>query len=276
MKIVELNKENLIEWAGSIPEEIFVKLMIGNPHYCGAGVTFMDQVAGAVCWEENQSVWKLQSIYIFPEHRRLGLGSELMDYLFGRMEEAACSKLVVNYEDEGEQITLQPFLTYNGFDVERLEMDLGRSNLQTISDGLKPFRLAKKLGNYSRISELKGLEKAICEQWMFKKLGEHVEDYAARKPFSYVIINKMKVAGMLLLKEQEGLISVDYFKVKEHSVTRALPLLAAALEDLSKQYPMNTEVEMVLTNEKAVNLYLRIAGENIEKTNECVGVFYRE
>lgn len=275
MKIVELNKENLIEWAGSIPEEIFVEMMIGNPHYCGAGVIFMDQVAGAVCWEENQSVWKLHSIYIFSEQRRLGLGSELMDYLFEKMEEAACRKLVVNYEDEGERITLKPFLIYNGFDVDHLEMDLGLSNLQTISDRLKPFPLAKKLGNYSKISELKGLEKAICEQWMFKKLGEHVEDYAGTKPFSYVIINKMKVAGMLLLKDQEGVISVDYFKVKEHSVTRALPLLAAALEDLGKQYPMDTEVEMILSNDKAVNLYLRIAGENIEKTNECIGVFYR-
>lgn len=276
MKITDLNKENLIEWAGSIPEEVFVELMMGNPHYHGAGVTFMDQVAGAVCWEENQSVWKLQSIYIFPEHRRLGLGSELMDYLFEKMEEAGCNKLIVNYENDGERITLQPFLRYNGFDVDYLEMDLGRTNLQTIWERLKPFRLAKKLGTYSKICELKGLEKEICEQWMFKKIGEHVEEYDGTKPFSYVIINKMKVAGILLLKEQEGVISVDYFKIKEHSVTRALPLLAAALEDLCKQYPMDTEMEMVLTNEKAVNLYLRIAGENIEKTTECVGVYFRE
>lgn len=275
MKITDLTKENLIEWAGAIPKEIFVELMIENPRYHAAGVTFMNQVAGAVCWEENKSVWKLQSIYIFPECRRLGLGGELMDYLVDQMEERDCMKLVVNYQNEGERITLQPFLIYCGFEVDNLEMKLGRTNLQTVTERMKPFRLAKKIGTYSRISELEGIEKLICAEWVFKKLGEHLEEYVGEKPFSYVIINKMKVEGMLLLKEDQGIIRVDYFKVKERSVTRALPLLAVALEDLSRQYPVDTKLEMVLTNEKAENLYLRIAGEYMEKTNECLGEFYR-
>ncbi len=275
MKIVDLNKENLMEWAGAIPEEVFVELMIGNPRYYAAGVIFMDQTAGAVCWEENQFAWKLQSIYVFPEHRRLGLGSELIDYLVGRMEVKDCKKLVVNYQNEGERVSLQPFLTYCDFEMDNLKMNLGRTDLATINERLKPFKLAKKLGSYSRISDLQGIEKMICERWLVKKLGEHVETYGGSKPFSYVIIDKMKIAGILLLREKEGIISLDYFKVKENSVMRALPLLAVALEDLNKQYSMDTEVDMVLTNNQAVKLYLRIAGVDIEKTKECIGELYR-
>lgn len=273
MEIVNLNKTILPDWAGTIPEEVFIHLMQQAPGYYAVGITFMNKIAGAVCWEEEDGSWELQSIYIFPEYRRLGLGSELVAVLAERMATKSCNLLTVAYEEEDERITLQPFFTYCGFRMEPVEMMVGITDVGTVRKRLEDPRLVRKLGRCLRMHQLTSRERRLCDQWLMKVMGEHVDAYEVKKPASYVIFDKESVAGILLFSEEEDVISLDYFKVRSDSAVRVLPLLATAASDLHRQYPPDTRVEMILSNDHVRSLYARLTEGVTEQEMICCGYF---
>ena len=271
MKIVELNEKILPEWAGTIPKELFIDLMLKKSRHYAAGIVFMDEIAGAICWEENETFWELQSIYIFPEYRRLGLGSGLLEYLAARMKIKSCRRLDISYYGEDELVMLYPFLVHCGFWMETVEVSVGVTDVQTALKCLEKQRCDKKIGRYAKMSELTAKERQICDLWMLRTLGVHIDAYESEKPSSYVILDGINVIGILLFREVENILRLEYCKVRSEAIVRVIPLLAAAIADLGVQYPKDMGIEMILSNEQAVNLYSRLVSGKTEQATVCCG-----
>lgn len=273
MEIKELKQNLLPEWAGAIPEELFVSLMQGKKNRHAAGARFLDEAAGAICWEENEAGWTLQSIYVFPEYRRLGIASELVAHLSDRMQKEKSKLLTMTYNDEEELVMLEPFLIHCGFRMETMTMPLGVTLLSTVQKRLEDPKLPKKVGSFARLHELKQRERLLCSQWMEKNLQESIDSYATAAPSSYILLSGSQVDGILLFGQSGNVLSLDYIQFRSSAIARVLPLLSIAVRDLSKAYPPDTRIEMLLSNERAVNLFSRLTGSGMEAVTIHHGSF---
>lgn len=273
MEIQELKQELLPTWAGAIPEELFVSLMQGKKNYHAAGARFLDETAGAICWEENEAGWSLRSIYVFPEYRRLGIASELIAQLSARMQKENSKLLTITYNDEEDLVMLEPFLTHCGFRMETITMPLGVTQLSTVQKRLEDPKLPKKVGSFARLHELNKRERLLCSKWMEKNLQESMEPYATAKPSSYILLNESQVDGILLFGQAEDSLTLDYIQFRSSAVARVLPLLSVAVRDLSESFPPDTRIEMLLSNERAVKLFSHLTGSDIESVTIHHGSF---
>ena len=274
MEIIQLKQESLSEWAGFIPEELFLELMRGGRHLYAVGVTFKDEPQGALCWEENGKEWVLQSIYIHPEYRHLRLGSELVAYLSEEMKKKNCEQLSISYEQEGERETLTPFLRRCGFMMETMELPLGVTTLEKVIEVLKKHdAFRKKKGRIRTLEQLSKRERYLCNEWLLQEIGESISPYVQELPASYVIMKEDELTGILLFSELAHTISLDYCWVRQDCMTSFIPLLAVAANDFYGQYPKETRIEMILSTEQVQSLYSRLLGEEREQIILCKGHF---
>ena len=274
MEIIQLKQESLSEWAGFIPEELFLKLMRGGRHLYAVGVTFKDEPQGALCWEEKEREWVLQSIYINPEYRRLRLGSELVAHLSDEMKKKNCEQLTVSYEQAGERESLTPFLRRCGFMIETMELPLGVTTLEMVIEALKKHdAFRKKSGRIRTLDQLSKRERYLCNEWLLQEIGESISSYVQELPASHVLMKEDEVTGILLFSEQQHTISLDYCWVRQDCMASFFPLLAVAANDLYGHYPVDTRIEMILSTEQVQSLYLRLLGEEREAVILCKGHF---
>lgn len=274
MELIRLQRDTLSEWAGFIPEELFLELMGGGRHLHAVGVTFKDEPAGALCWKENEKEWVLQSIFIHPEYRHLRLGSELVAYLSEEMKQKNCEQISVSYEQEGERESLTPFLRRCGFMMETMELPLGVTTLEKVIEALKKYdAFRKKKGRIRPLYQLSKRERYLCNEWLLREIGESIRPYVQECPASYVIMREDELTGILLFSEQQHAISLDYCWVRQDCMTNFLPLLAVAANDFYGQYPTETRIEMILSTEQVQSLYTRMLGEERETAILCKGHF---
>lgn len=274
MELIRLQRDTLSEWAGFIPEELFVELMHGGRHLYAVGVTFKDKPAGALCWEENGKEWVLQSIFIHPEYRHLRLGSELVAYLSEEMKKKNCGQLSVSYEQEGEREILTPFLQRCGFMMETMAIPLGVTTLEKVIEVLKKMdAFRKKKGRIRTIDQLSKRERYLCNEWLLQEIGESISSYVQERPASYVILKEDELTGILLFSEQQQGISLDYCWVRQDCMVNFFPLLAVAANDFFGHYPRDTRIEMILSTEQVQSLYSRLLGEEREQIILCKGHF---
>lgn len=274
MKLVVLDQKVLPDWAGFLPEETFIELMNGRRHMYALGVEFSDEPQGAVCWEEKEDEWILNSIYIHPKSRHLGLASELIAALSEKMQNKNCQNLSVSYEQAGERETLTPFLCRRGFMIETMELPLGVTTLEKVIAVLKKndaFR--KKKGRIRTLDQLSKRERYLCNEWLLQEIGESISSYVQELPASYVIMNEDELTGILLFSEQQHAISLDYCWVRQDCMVNFFPMLAVAANDFYGHYPVDTRIEMILSTEQVQNLYSRLLGEEREAVILCKGHF---
>lgn len=274
MELIRLQRDTLSEWAGFIPEELFLELMRGGRHLYGVGVTFKDEPQGVLCWEEKEKEWVLQSIFIHPKYRRLRLGSELVAYLSEEMKKKNCEQLSVSYEPAGERETLTPFLRRCGFMIEAMELPLGVTTLEKVIEVLKEHdAFRKKKGRIRTLDQLSKRERYLCNEWLLQEIGESISSYVQERPASYVILKEDELTGMLLFSEQQQGISLDYCWVRQDCMVNFFPLLAVAANDFFGHYPGDTRIEMILSTEQVRSLYSRLLGDEKEQIVLCKGHF---
>ena len=273
MELIRLQRDTLSDWAGFIPEELFLELMRGGRHLYAVGVTFKDEPQGALCWEEKEKEWVLQSIFIHPEYRRLRLGSELVAYLSEEMKKKNCEQLSVSYEQAGERETLTPFLRRCGFMMETMELPLGVTTLADAIASLQEHHAFKKKGRFKSFDQLSKRERYLCNQWMSEEIGERITSYLQESPSSFVLLKDDEIAGMILLSEQKKTISLDYCWIRQDSTASFLSMLAVAANDLYAKYPVETPMEMILSTDQADQLYTRLLGGERAQITLCKGSF---
>lgn len=273
MKLVDLDQNSLFDWAGFLPEETFIELMNGTRHMNALGVEFLDEPQGAMCWEEKEDEWILNSIYIHPKSRRLGLGRELIAALSEKMKNKNCQELSVSYEQAGERETLTPFLRRCGFMMETMELPLGVTTLGDAIASLQEHQAFKKKGRFKRFDQLSKRERYVCNQWMLEEIGERITSYLQESPSSFVLLKDDEIAGMILLSEQQKTISLDYCWIRQDSTASFLSMLAVAANDLYAKYPVEIPMEMILSTDQADQLYTRLLGGKREQIILCKGSF---
>lgn len=273
MRLIPLDQNSLPSWAGFLPEEIFVELMRENSHMHAVGVEFLEEPQGAIAWEENEREWVLQSIYIHPEHRHLRLGSELLAYLSEEMKKKNCEQLAVSYEQEGERVTLTPFLCRCGFMMETMAVPLGVTTLEDAIASLQEHHAFKKKGRVMAFDQLSKRERYLCNEWIIQEIGERIGSYLQEQPSSFVLLKDDEIAGMILLSEQQKTIRLDYCWIRPDSTSSFLPMLAVAADHLYTHYPADTRIEMILSTDQAERLYERLLGEEKEQIILCKGYF---
>ena len=208
MKLVSLDQNSLSDWAGFLPEEMFIELMNGSRHMYALGVEFLDEPQGAMCWEEKEDEWILNSIYIHPQSRRLGLGSELIAALSEKMKNKNCQELSVSYEQAGERETLTPFLRQCGFMMETMELPLGVTALADAIASLQEHHAFKKKGRVKSFVQLSKRERYLCNQWMSEEIGERITSYIQESPSSFVLLKDDEIAGMVPLQSPHREVSL--------------------------------------------------------------------
>ena len=179
--------------------------------------------------------------------------------------------MTVSYYNADELVMLSPFLTHCGINMETVELPVGRTDVQTVAKNLESIKFEKKIGRYSELNKLTERERQLCDSWMLDNLGVHIESYENAKPASYVLLDGRNVTGILLFREVEQVIRLEYCKVKSEAVMRVIPLMGLAAGNLSRQYAGDTRLEMILSSDQAINLYSHIVGGAMEKTSICCG-----
>ncbi len=273
MEIIQLKKENLEDWAEAIPEELFIDLMLEKKGHYAAGVLFLEQPAGALCWEENEAGWTIESIYIYSDFRRLGLATDLLDYLSKRMLEKKAKVVSITYTYDDEVAMLNDFFIHYGFDMEEVPMPTGEVSLQQVAENIKKQGLVKKPANYAVIGDLTYSQRGLVDKWLMKHLSVHIDAFEAGPPYSYVIMDKEKIQAMLLFSQKDDEISVDFCMFKKDSLVKTLPLLVVAIEDLTAHFSLDTTISMLLANDASTNFYNKLTGGQIKEAIVYTGKY---
>lgn len=264
MKIISLGQNSIRDWEEFLPEEIVTELMRTDCNMHAAGVTFLREPQGAIVWEEKEDEWLLHSIYIPPVSRRLGLGSELVSYVTEKMADKNVERLSVLYDPRGERVTLTPFLRNCGFMVEPYELALGVTTLQEVTASLRAYDDFRGSRRCRPLHQLSQSERELCGQWLLEKTGENIRHYLEKSPESFVLMRDHTVAGMMLFREQSGVISLDYCWISPDVTDGFFTMAAEAIDSLNDCYSGDTGMEMVLSTDQAEKLYSHLLGEKRE------------
>ena len=93
---------------------------------------FAQKLVGAVAWRPRDKTAELLSIYVAPEARRLGIGTDLLRDAVQNMKKAGCSEIHFKYSEYGDRTALTPFFNNIGFETDVDEMLLGKKPLSEI------------------------------------------------------------------------------------------------------------------------------------------------
>ena len=279
MRLIPLNQATCAGWAQVLPEEIFVDLMRGNRQVHAVGVTFQEQPCGAACWEEQDMAWVLRSIYVLPQYRRLGLGRELVTYVAGQLLTEEGRHLTVAYEGkpDGDSRALMPFLTSCGFMMERVELPLGVTDLGSVRDALQRRNAFQKMGGFRTLDELTTREKHLVNEWLIDRTGDRLSRYMGASANGFAAMRDGELYGIVLYSGHGASTRLDYCWVDRVHKQILLPLLAAAVGELCTRLDGKTEayasakIEMLLSTEQAIQLYLRLLEADIELAVLYVG-----
>lgn len=271
MKIISLEQNSISDWEEFLPEEIVTELMRTDCDMHAAGVTFLREPQGAIAWEEKGDEWLLHSIYISPRSRRLGLGSALVSHVTEEMADKDVERLSVSYDPQGERVTLTPFLINRGFMVEPYELTLGVTTLKEVTASLRKYDDFQRSRSCRPLHQLSQSERELCGQWLLEKTGESIRHYLKKSPESFVLMRDHTVAGMMLFRDQSGVISLDYCWISPDVSEGFLSMASVATDSLNDCYPGNTRIEMVLSTGQAEKLYSHMLGEKREHIMICKG-----
>lgn len=274
MRCELLSPEELAVWAVCIPQELFVELIKRRQGLYALGVRFLNEAQGALVWEEDEQGVALESIYVRPQARRLGLGKALIQRF---LQETWCEgrEIRISYVEEGERCLLTPFLEDSGFFVDTASFPAGAVTLRRLNEELLP-QLGNNRSGIRPVYQLSVRERGVCEKWLKEQLALPMKPYLATEPASFAAIRGGEVQGAVLLRRQDEGITLDYCWIMQSNPVVLAKLLACAIEHLDELYPPETIVRMTLSTVQAQALFERLFGQAGEMTYYCSGVYVND
>lgn len=270
-----LSAEDVVEWAACIPQELFTELLRQKKGLHAIGVSFLEEAQGALVWEETEQGVLLESLYVRPQARRLGLGSALLRQLFGEAKRLGARAVSVLYTEEGERRMLTPFLAQSGFVLDAFSFPAGHVTLGRLTAELLG-KLGKDRTQVRPVCALSVPEQRACAQWLERQLNAPLTPYLGEEPASFAVIRGREVQGAVLVRRQEDELSLDYCWVMQNQPVVLAKLLACSIEQLSGLYAPETVVRMTLATEQAQKLFCRLFGQPQETTVFCGGSYTGE
>lgn len=274
MRCELLSPGELAEWAACIPQELFVELMNRREGLYALGVRFLDEAQGALVWEEDEQSVVLESIYVRPQARRLGLGKALMQR-FVRETWREGGEIRISYVEEEERRLLTPFLENSGFFIDTAAFPAGAVTLRRLNEELLP-QLGTNRSGIRPLYQLSARERSVCEKWLKEQLALPMKPYLVTEPASFAVIRGGEVQGAVLLRRQDEGITLDYCWIMQSNPLILAKLLACAIEHLDEFYAPETIVRMTLSTTQARALFERLFGQTEETTSFCSGVYVND
>ena len=259
MNIMSFDEVSAQEAVSFLPADYFY--LFKKNELKGAVAYFAKRLVGAVAWKAKDKTAELLSIYVAPEARRLGVGTDLLQDAVQNMKKAGCSEIHFKYSEYGDRTSLAPFFNNNGFETDVDEIPLGKKPLSEMIAGVGKKGVDKAKGEGACIFEMDGREKAAAKNALTEMSDQDIDIYDKQWPGTYVIMDGAKVLTAAFLREEgEGTISIDYLFNSGTSKDLA-SLLRRIIERIGDHYPGDTEVEMLLATESGEKLYEAMFGK---------------
>ena len=177
MRTENIGKQNWEKYKDMIPHEYDRGVIFGKYH--ALGVTMNDRAVGAILWEDPMEgdYGALLSLYVLPEARRLGAGTELMRSMLTMTREKKIPGLEFHYVEEGDRIALSPFFRKFRVPMEKETCPLGRVSLNDAMDVLMDRGLRSKDAGGVNIRSILREEHGMVDAFIHEHIHEHLEDY---------------------------------------------------------------------------------------------------
>lgn len=272
MRCTLLTENTAADWAGCIPQKLFRELYQQKSGLHALGISAFGEPQGAAVWEEADGAVSLESVYVRPHARQLGLGGELLGHVLARTAANGGNKITVSYAEQGERCLLTPFLSRCGFFMERTVFPMGEVTLRELTEKLLPQLGAGREG-VCPLCELSLRDRKACAVWLEERIAMPLAPYLTDDPVSFAAVREGEVQGAVFLSGAGTEISLDYCGILPKHPTVLARLLACAIERLTADRDLETVVRMVLSTPQAMTLFERLFGQPEGEAFFCSGAY---
>ncbi len=194
MSTFELNNINFKSFLRMIPDELWDFIERGRFKVVGA--KFFDEPAGAAVYEETDGeMIILKSIYVAPEYRRLGIGTEIIEALRDK-------KFVFSYEAIDDRTSLEPFFEAVDVITNRIDIPLGEFTYSEMINALKKNKVKINKLKGEHYKDLTRKDKVIVEKWIYNEYGEMTNFGNVYDESSVFYIQDGIVEGAIILHKE--------------------------------------------------------------------------
>ncbi len=254
MSTEKIYASNIKEFKDLMPQELCAGIKAGELRAIGS--RYSDEPAGVILYNtvaKDQA--DLYYIYVEPEYRRLGVGTELIDA-------TDCSYFDFVFEATDDRVTLEPFFAANDILTERVEYPFTELSVKKIKEEFVKNGVyrAKESGTF--YDEMDNAKKQVVANWMQNEYGESLSGYALDKPKSIFSVKNGDTDSAVLLSEMnEDTLNLDYVYSKSKNSVEMVGMLRRIFEKALSDYGTETYIRMMPKMEEGMKLYNKLFGD---------------
>lgn len=268
MSVEIIRNSKALKYKDFIPGEFMEGVMTGQLQAIGG--FFADDRAGALVYEKEDDLIIIRSIYVAPEFRRLGVGTELF-------EELPEGKISVTYEAVDDRVTLEPFFEAVDVELERLDVPFADFTVGRARNALKRLNAdrAGEIGSF--LDELTPSQENVVLSWFSDEFGEEGLDRTTYDSASIFYLEKGEVKGAIFIRRDEpsdydivvngpdsppdDLLDIDYIFCNS-SNKKALPaMMNKLIKRLSNEHKDTSRIQGLIMNDSGLNMYRVLFGD---------------
>ena len=268
MSVEIIRNSKALKYKDFIPGEFMEGVMTGQLQAIGG--FFADDRAGALVYEKEDDLIIIRSIYVAPEFRRLGVGTELF-------EELPEGKISVTYEAVDDRVTLEPFFEAVDVELERLDVPFADFTVGRARNALKRLNAdrAGEMGSF--LDELTPSQENVVLSWFYDEFGEAGLDRSTYDSCSIFYLEKGSVKGAIFIRRDEpsdydivvngpdsppdDLLDIDYIFCNSPN-KKALPaMMNKLIKRLSNEHKDTSRIQGLIMNDSGLNMYRVLFGD---------------
>ena len=253
MKITIINKEN---------EDAFLSFMSNVIYKDNEDLLLIgaldddDNVAGALAAQFSPVGADILSLYVLPEYRRQGYGTEMVNTIASLVSGSDQNRIFAHFPvDE----TAMDFYDSLGFElVEDMAIKYARLGEITASETFQKNVMSAKTDNAKLISELDPAEKNAFAEYL-KKRGFWESGYYDPE-YSSVCISGDKITSVMLSHAGEGVAAIlwmDFSKSCQKELFKHMEMLLRRLE-ADERFDKSSRIYFAVQNEKFVDIVSKL------------------
>lgn len=256
IECTQLTKETLPYYANMIPKELYPKITSGSSMVLGAHLGQMP-IGALVCTQKIQDS-TLQSIYIMPFARRLGIARSLLEAYVAQMRRLAVRKASFRYLEDGDRLTLAPFFENVGILCNTIDRELALITLAEASECLPLSQSSSTHRSGTSIQACTRDERMLLYRFVQDQINADLSEASWTSAEGYMILKDQVLQGLSLFREDDGQLILEYLYVQENHPLLLASLLARSTQILQEKYPESTNIRMILANSASQKLFHRL------------------
>ena len=268
MSVEKLKNHKAIKFKGFIPGEYLDDVISGKME--GLGGYFADDMAGALIYEREDDLVTIRSIYVAPEYRRLGVGTELFD-------ELPKGRISVTYEAVDDRVTLEPFFEAVDVELDRIDVPFADFTIGRARNALKRIDSYRAGEAGCFLDQLSPSQENTVLSWFKDEFGESGLDRATYDSSSIFYLEKNEVKGAVFIRKDvpsdfdivvngpdsspDELFDIDYIFC-DSSNKKALPaMMNRLIKRLSEEHKDTSRIQGLIMSDGGLKMYRALFGD---------------